>query len=135
MEFLGALGALFRMSPEVAEELRGRFDNVARLVLEKFGGVEGVRQYVANLFKGYVKDPEKLANKVVDDLLQNPGRKFDYKFFRGPYVVHVEVKPSTANWHHAVKEMLQDIALAEKPGEGHPDRLVHRPLDSRQAGG
>ena len=113
-EFLAALSAIFRVNA------KKDFDagEATVYVLKKFGGVEGVKQYVANLFKGVVKDPENFADRVVEDLLTHTKREFDYRFSRGPFKVLVETKTSAGNLHHAVKEMLQDIALAEKPGKG-----------------
>jgi len=110
----------------VGAETDSSLEGAARRALEKLNGAGGAQRYVIELLKGAKGEERaaKLADEVVKDLLTNAGRKFDYKFFRGPYVVHVEVKPSTSNWHHAVKEMLQDIALAgsvqrlrTKPGE------------------
>jgi len=35
-------------------------------------------------------------------LLENKGRLYDYTFFRGPYVVHVEVESSPSNPEYRV---------------------------------
>ena len=37
------------------------------------------------------------TDRVVKFLLENKGRLYDYTFFRGPYVVHVEVESSLSN--------------------------------------
>jgi len=39
-------------------------------------------------------------------------------YYRGLFDACIEAKITKSNFHHAVKEILQDIALAEKPGKG-----------------
>jgi len=43
----------------------------------------------------------------------------------------IEAKTTKNNFHHAVKEILRDIALAEKPGMG----TLHVRFSDRAAGG
>jgi len=121
-EFENALCAIFRANLEkgVAVQRNFKVDDVTQYVFKEFGGAEGVRRFVYNMFEGALgaEEASSLADSVVADLLRNPGRRFDYRFFRGSFEVLAEAKTTGANFYHAVKEALQDAALARKPGKG-----------------
>jgi len=94
-------------------------------VLSDFNNrVDAVWEFVYNMFKGVMGESEarKTADKVVELLLTERGRVFDYqvgRYHAGEYFeVFVEVKTSTGNFEYAVKEALQDAALARRPGKG-----------------
>jgi len=120
-EFLNALRAIF------CKELRKNegVDDATRYVLSKFDDhVDAVREFVYNMFKGVKGESEarELADEVVKLLLTERGRVFDYyveRYHAGEnFEVFVEVKTSTKNFPYAVKEALQDAALARHPGKG-----------------
>ena len=120
IEFLNALSAIF------CGEVKKRYDagDATAYVLSDFGSEDKVREFVYNMFKGVMKesDARKLADDVVNLLKTERGRILDYyagRYHAGAnFEVFVEVKTSTGNFAYAVKEALQDAALARNPGKG-----------------
>lgn len=114
VEFENALSAIFRAKLK----LNYPVDDVTRFVLEDYGGIEGVWECVYNMFEGVMgaEKARSLADDVVRDLLKSTGRKFDYWVSRDHFEAFVEAKTTKADFYHAVKEALQDAALARKSG-------------------